>query len=173
MQPTGFVSFVIALHFSSDSFYSLIPNDTLIGRFESHPAFESDSFYPFFSENSGKVIHGRSIVRLMEEAPIAGEAPAEDIVIADCGQLAEGDSGIVADEFADGHEEYPSDDEADVNDAEVVYGIAIEVKEKGTELFKKGNFEVAQKKYVKALRCTFTLSYYLQDGVLIGVLSRA
>ncbi|GAA5858858.1 hypothetical protein JCM5353_003144, partial [Sporobolomyces roseus] len=100
----------------------------------------------------GKVTHGRSIVRLMEEAPMAGESPAEEILIADCGQLAEGDSGIVADEFADGHEDYPSDDESDVNNAEVVYGIANSVKEKGTELFKKGNFEQAQKKYVKALR---------------------
>jgi len=89
---------------------------------------------------------------------MAGESPAEEILIADCGQLAEGDSGIVADEFADGHEDYPSDDEFDVNNAEVVYGIANGVKEKGTELFKKGNFEQAQKKYVKALRCTSTLT---------------
>ncbi|GAA5916166.1 uncharacterized protein JCM6883_000096 [Sporobolomyces salmoneus] len=100
----------------------------------------------------GKVTHGRSIVRLMEDCPIKGEAPAEDIVIADCGQLAEGETGIVVDELADGHEEYPSDDEADVDNAETVYKIADEIKTKGTDLFKKGNFEQAQKKYVKALR---------------------
>ncbi|GAA5956795.1 hypothetical protein JCM3765_005739 [Sporobolomyces pararoseus] len=100
----------------------------------------------------GKVTHGRSLVRLMEDCPMKGESPAEDIIIADCGQLAEGETGIVADEFADGHEEYPSDDEADVDNAEVVYGIADDVKTKGTDLFKKGNFEQAQKKYVKALR---------------------
>lgn len=30
----------------------------------------------------------------------------------------------------------------------------MEIKERGTDLFKKGNFEQAQKKYIKALRCT-------------------
>ena len=94
----------------------------------------------------------------MEDCPMKGESPAEDIIIADCGQLGEGETGIVADEFADGHEEYPSDDEADVDNAEVVYGIADDVKTKGTDLFKKGNFEQAQKKYVKALRCEFSSS---------------
>ena len=91
---------------------------------------------------------------------MAGESPAEEILIADCGQLSEGDSGIVASEFEDGHEDYPSDDESDVNDAQVVYGIANEVKEKGTELFKKGNFGEAQKKYIKALRCKFPSLHY-------------
>ncbi|GAA6014648.1 hypothetical protein JCM10207_006889 [Rhodosporidiobolus poonsookiae] len=100
----------------------------------------------------GKVLHGRSVVRLMEEAPTNGDAPTEEILIADCGQLAEGDEGIVPDEFADGHEEYPSDDEADVNDPKTVYQIADEIKARGTELFKKGNYEQAGKKYVKALR---------------------
>ncbi|GAA5886317.1 hypothetical protein JCM16303_003761 [Sporobolomyces ruberrimus] len=111
-----------------------------------------DSSVFLSSRNSGKVTHGRSLVRLMEDCPMKGESPAEDIVIADCGQLAEGETGITQDEFADGHEEYPSDDEADVDNAETVYGIADEIKVKGTDLFKKGNFEQAQKKYVKALR---------------------
>ncbi|BGP14927.1 hypothetical protein JCM10213_003716 [Rhodosporidiobolus nylandii] len=100
----------------------------------------------------GKVLHGRSVVRLMEEAPTKGDAPTEDIIIEDCGQLAEGDNGIVADEFADGYEDYPSDEEADVNDPKVVLKIADEIKSCGTDLFKKGNFQQAQKKYQKALR---------------------
>ena len=91
---------------------------------------------------------------------MAGESPAEEILIADCGQLSERDSGIVASEFEDGHEDYPSDDDSDVNDAQVVYGIANEVKEKGTELFKKGNFGEAQKKYIKALRCKLSHSFF-------------
>ncbi|GAA6023494.1 hypothetical protein JCM11491_006600 [Sporobolomyces phaffii] len=100
----------------------------------------------------GKVTHGRSLVRLMEDCPMKGESPAEEIVIADCGELAEGDSGVVPDAFSDGHEEYPSDDEADVDNAEVVYAIADEIKSKGTDLFKQANFDQAQKKYIKALR---------------------
>ncbi|GAA5992733.1 hypothetical protein JCM10908_006903 [Rhodotorula pacifica] len=100
----------------------------------------------------GKVLHGRSVVRLIEESPVKGDAPTEEIVITDCGQLAEGDDGIAADEFADGHEEYPSDDEAEVDDPEVALSVANQIKERGTDLFKKGNYEQAAKKFVKALR---------------------
>ncbi|BGP23711.1 peptidyl-prolyl isomerase D [Rhodotorula toruloides] len=100
----------------------------------------------------GRVIHGRSVVRLIEESPVQGDAPTEEILIADCGELAEGEDGIMADEFADGHEEYPSDDESDINDPKVAYKVANEIKARGTDLFKKGNFEQAQKKYIKALR---------------------
>lgn len=63
----------------------------------------------------GRVLHGRSVVRMIEEAPVKGDAPTEKITIADCGELAEGDDGMAADEFADGHEDYPSDDEAEVD----------------------------------------------------------
>ncbi|GAA6001296.1 uncharacterized protein JCM10292_007002 [Rhodotorula paludigena] len=100
----------------------------------------------------GRVLHGRSVVRLIEESPVQGDSPTEEIVIRDCGELPEGDDGVVSDEFADGHEDYPSDDEADVNDPKVAYSVANEIKERGTALFKKGNFEQANKKYVKALR---------------------
>lgn len=43
-------------------------------------------------------------------------SPAEEILISGCGELAEGeDDGIEVDEMADGHEDYPSDDEEDVH----------------------------------------------------------
>ncbi|BGO90578.1 hypothetical protein NBRC10512_005298 [Rhodotorula toruloides] len=100
----------------------------------------------------GRVLHGRSVVRLIEESPVNGDAPTEEILIADCGELAEGEDGVMADEFADGHEEYPSDDESDINDPKTALKVAMEIKERGTDLFKKGNFEQAQKKYIKALR---------------------
>ncbi|BGP31049.1 peptidyl-prolyl cis-trans isomerase cpr6 [Rhodotorula toruloides] len=100
----------------------------------------------------GRVLHGRSVVRLIEESPVNGDAPTEEILISDCGELAEGADGIMADEFADGHEEYPSDDESDINDPKTALKVATEIKECGTDLFKKGNFEQAQKKYTKALR---------------------
>ncbi|GAA5900615.1 hypothetical protein JCM6882_000922 [Rhodosporidiobolus microsporus] len=100
----------------------------------------------------GKVLHGRSLVRLMEEAPTSNDTPNEDIIIADCGELAEGDDGVIPDEFADGYEEYPSDDENDVNNPTVTLEIAEKIKALGTDLFKKGNFKQAQKKYIKALR---------------------
>jgi peptidyl-prolyl isomerase D len=36
----------------------------------------------------GRVIAGRSTVRMIEEAPTKGDKPEESIVIADCGELA-------------------------------------------------------------------------------------
>ncbi|POY73997.1 putative Peptidylprolyl isomerase [Rhodotorula taiwanensis] len=100
----------------------------------------------------GRVLSGRSVVRLIEESPVKGDSPTEEILISDCGQLEEGDDGLAADEFADGHEDYPSDDEADVNDPNVAYDVANQIKDRGTQLFKAGNFEQAGKKFVKALR---------------------
>ncbi|SGY79538.1 BQ5605_C008g05157 [Microbotryum silenes-dioicae] len=123
----------------------------------------------------GKVIKGRSIVRLMENAPVKSDSPTEKIVIADCGQLAEGeDDGVKPDPHADGHEDYPSDDESDVGavssdttlmifwvitdddliafQPNIVLKIATEIKTKGTELFQAGDFKAAQSKYLKALR---------------------
>ncbi|GJN89875.1 hypothetical protein Rhopal_002864-T1 [Rhodotorula paludigena] len=116
------------------------------------PTPHLDNKHVFPSPHSGRVLHGRSVVRLIEESPVQGDSPTEEIVIRDCGELPEGDDGVVSDEFADGHEDYPSDDEADVNDPKVAYSVANEIKERGTALFKKGNFEQANKKYVKALR---------------------
>lgn len=63
----------------------------------------------------GKVLSGRSTVRLAEDCPVKNDAPDEDIRIDDCGELAEGESdGQPVDPFADGYEEYPSDEESDV-----------------------------------------------------------
>ncbi|GAA5893929.1 hypothetical protein JCM8208_001281 [Rhodotorula glutinis] len=101
---------------------------------------------------TGRVLHGRSVVRLVEESPVQGDAPSEEILIRDCGELAEGDDGIASDPFADGHEDYPSDDEADVNDPKVALEVASEIKERGTELFKQGNYAQASKKWQKSLR---------------------
>ncbi|BGP38944.1 peptidyl-prolyl cis-trans isomerase cpr6 [Rhodotorula kratochvilovae] len=116
------------------------------------PTPHLDNKHVVLYADSGRVLHGRSVVRLIEESPVSGDSPTEEILIADSGELAEGDDGVASDPFADGHEDYPSDDEADVNDPKVALAIAGEVKERGTELFKKGEFEQAGKKYAKALR---------------------
>lgn len=115
----------------------------------------------------GRVLSGKGIVRLIEEGPTTSDAPVEQVIIEDCGQLAEGDDGIIADEFSDGHEEYPSDDDEDVNDPKVVLKIADEIKARGTELFKAGNFAQAQKKYIKAIRCASFPSLHQQTWKLI------
>ncbi|KAI5480331.1 peptidyl-prolyl isomerase D (cyclophilin D) [Pseudohyphozyma bogoriensis] len=101
----------------------------------------------------GKVIGGRSTVRLIEEAPTKNDAPHEDITILDCGELAEGEpDGIELAGDDDGYEEYPSDDEHDVNNPETGLEIATKIKDIGTTKFKAGDYATALKKYNKAIR---------------------
>lgn len=102
----------------------------------------------------GKVVSGRSTVRLIESTPCSNDAPQETVLIADCGVLKDGeDDGQPVDPNADGYESYPSDDEHDTQDPKVVLKIATDIKNRGTEFFKKGDFKTAQRKYQKALRC--------------------
>lgn len=65
----------------------------------------------------GKVIAGRSTVRLIETTPVNNDTPTEDIIIEDCGELKAGEpDGVAVDPTGDGYEEYPSDDEADTSE---------------------------------------------------------
>lgn len=77
-------------------------------------------YIPFPSSDinfNPRVIAGRSVVRLIEDSPTKSDSPSEEIIISDCGELAEGeDDGIPLDPHADGYEEFPSDDERDVHD---------------------------------------------------------
>ncbi|KAM0746401.1 hypothetical protein T439DRAFT_329847 [Meredithblackwellia eburnea MCA 4105] len=101
----------------------------------------------------GKVIAGRSTVRLVETSPVKNDSPTEEILIADCGELKEGEpDGVEKDVHGDGYEEYPSDDEADVQDPKTALKIGQELKDIGTKFFKAGDFPVALKKYSKAVR---------------------
>lgn len=94
----------------------------------------------------------------MEDAPTkpGADAPLEEITIGNCGELKEGeDDGQPANSNDDGYESYPSDDESNTNEAEVCLKIANDIKARGTEHFKKGEMDVALKKYTKALRCEY------------------
>ena len=93
----------------------------------------------------GKVIAGRSVVRLIDEAPVKQDSPVEEILIADCGELAEGEpDGVEVDPEGDGYEEYPSDDENDVHDPTVALRIAHDIKDLGTRAFKKQDYEIGR-----------------------------
>lgn len=103
----------------------------------------------------GRVISGRSTVRLIEAAETKSDKPTEDIVIADCGELpadAVLEGSKKADEHGDAYESHPSDDEANVHDPATAYKIATELKTIGTSLLKKGDFDNAQ------LKCESTCS---------------
>jgi peptidyl-prolyl isomerase D len=102
----------------------------------------------------GRVVAGRSVVRLIEDAPTQGDKPTEEVAIADCGELQPGESDWVArvDEWGDKWEVDPEDGEEDVNSVEVCVGIATQLKDIGTKAFKAGNPTVATVKYEKALK---------------------
>jgi len=100
----------------------------------------------------GKVLKGQDIVRMMEGLPSSGDKPNDDVVIADCGELVEGeDDGVVVDPN-DPYPMFPSDltDEQSKTSAEAIRGA-------GNNKFKEQDFKGAVAKYGKALR-------YLDDA---------
>jgi peptidyl-prolyl isomerase D len=56
----------------------------------------------------GKVLKGKGIVRAIENLPTSADKPVQDVVIVDCGELAEGESdGIPVPADGDKYDEYP------------------------------------------------------------------
>jgi len=104
----------------------------------------------------GEVIRGKSIVRHIENYPTSsGDVPKDPITIASCGVLSPDDPSLtLSTESASGgvYEDYPDDEERDVQDPAVALKIAGEVRELGNKLFKEGNAEEALANYQKSIR---------------------
>ncbi|KAJ6588114.1 peptidyl-prolyl cis-trans isomerase [Mycena capillaripes] len=103
----------------------------------------------------GEVVKGKSIVRQIENYPTSsGDVPNAPVVIADCGVLAPDDPCLteVTATDGDGHEDFPEDDDADVQDPAVALRIATELRELATKLYKEGKTELALQKYQKSIR---------------------
>ncbi|KAG9070193.1 Peptidyl-prolyl cis-trans isomerase D [Linnemannia hyalina] len=101
----------------------------------------------------GKVLKGISVVREIERTPKgSGDAPLSPVVIADCGELAEGeDDGVAAPDTGDKYADWPEDYEGPKEDKDLVV-IAQDLKTLGNNFFKAGDYAKAQKKYQKAIR---------------------
>jgi peptidyl-prolyl isomerase D len=104
----------------------------------------------------GEVINGKGLVREIENTPTgASDKPKKDVVIADCGELTgeayEKATEKIADPTGDPYEDFPEDQGADLQGAEIVE-IASKLKEIGNKAFKEGDYRLALKKYQKALR---------------------
>ncbi|GJS99376.1 peptidyl-prolyl cis-trans isomerase CYP40-like protein [Tanacetum coccineum] len=103
----------------------------------------------------GKVIKGMGVVRSVEHT-ITGEndLPTLDVIIEDCGELAEGADDGVCDFFKDGdtYPDWPLD--LDVKPEEVSWWMSAvdAIKTYGNEQFKKQEYKSALRKYRKALR---------------------
>ncbi|GMM31760.1 peptidylprolyl isomerase [Martiniozyma asiatica (nom. inval.)] len=101
----------------------------------------------------GKVIAGKSIVRAIEGTATGGEdRPLSDCKIVASGELQEGDPLVLDDGTGDKYEAVLSDEpNVDVNNPTSVFDAVKEIKNIGTDQFKKGNFKLAIAKYNKAL----------------------
>lgn len=102
----------------------------------------------------GQVIKGMGVARILENVEVKGEKPAKLCVIAECGELKEGDDwGIYPkDGSGDSHPDFPEDADIDLKDVNKILLIAEDVKNIGNTFFKSQNWEMAIKKYTKVLR---------------------
>ncbi|KAM5191336.1 peptidyl-prolyl cis-trans isomerase D [Mantella aurantiaca] len=102
----------------------------------------------------GQVLKGNGIVKMLETIELQGEQPKKPCVIADCGEVRDGEELVVApaDGSGDIHPDFPEDSDVELNDVEKIVSIAEDVKNIGNSLFKSLSWEMAIKKYNKALR---------------------
>ncbi|RUS27851.1 cyclophilin-like domain-containing protein, partial [Jimgerdemannia flammicorona] len=99
----------------------------------------------------GKVLKGRSVVRAMENTPKdSSDKPLKRVEIVDCGELKEGEDDGVEAAAADGdkYEDWPDAYDGPKEDEDLLR-IATECKAIGNEYFKKGDYNLAVKKYTK------------------------
>ncbi|OZJ02316.1 Peptidyl-prolyl cis-trans isomerase D [Bifiguratus adelaidae] len=101
----------------------------------------------------GKVIKGKDVVRAIENMEKgANDKPVKDVVIVNCGELAEGEpDGVEVPADGDKYEEYPDDYEGAKEPADILK-IANELKAIGNDYFKNGDYKQAMRKYAKAIR---------------------
>ncbi|KAG8453877.1 hypothetical protein GDO86_000485 [Hymenochirus boettgeri] len=102
----------------------------------------------------GQVLKGYGVVKVLENAEVKEELPVKICLIAECGELKDGDNLVMTplDGSGDTHPDFPEDSDVELNDAERIIGIAEDVKNIGNNFFKSQNWEMATKKYNKALR---------------------
>ncbi|KAM9041084.1 peptidyl-prolyl cis-trans isomerase D-like isoform 1-T1 [Megaptera novaeangliae] len=102
----------------------------------------------------GQVIKGMGVARILENVEVKGEKPAKLYVIAECGELKEGDDwGIFPkDGSGDSHPDSPEDADIDLKDVDKIVLITEDLKNIGNTFFKSQNWEMAIKKYTKVLR---------------------
>jgi peptidyl-prolyl isomerase D len=91
----------------------------------------------------------------MENYPTgSGDVPTSPIVIADCGVLSPDDPSLADNAVAadgDSYEDYPDDEDKDVQNPEIALEIAKTVREVGNKLFKEGKTDLALQKYLSKL----------------------
>lgn len=103
----------------------------------------------------GKVVKGIGVVRSVELGPVGeNDRPEQDVVIADCGEIAEGEDEGVINFFKDGDTfaDWPVDLDTKPEELEWWMNAVESIKGFGNEHYKKQDYKMAIKKYRKALR---------------------
>ncbi|CAH2300611.1 peptidyl-prolyl cis-trans isomerase D [Pelobates cultripes] len=102
----------------------------------------------------GQVLKGYGIVKMLENIESKEEKPVKPCVISECGELKDGDDCVIPplDGSGDTHPDFPEDSDVELNDVGRITSIAEDVKSIGNNFFKSQNWEMATKKYNKALR---------------------
>ncbi|KMZ59262.1 Peptidyl-prolyl cis-trans isomerase B [Zostera marina] len=103
----------------------------------------------------GKVVKGMGVVRSIEHTPVdEAECPTVDVIIANSGEILDGDDDKVNNFFKDGdmYPDWPND--LDDKSSELSWWIAAveSAKTYGNECYKKQDLKMAIRKYRKALR---------------------
>ncbi|XP_066504685.1 peptidyl-prolyl cis-trans isomerase D [Hoplias malabaricus] len=102
----------------------------------------------------GQVLKGMGVVKILEGVDTKEDSPVKPCIIADCGEhKACDDWGVCqSDSSGDVHPDFPEDSDFDFKDVDKILLVAEDVKNIGNTFFKAQNWQVAVKKYSKALR---------------------
>ncbi|XP_064418029.1 peptidyl-prolyl cis-trans isomerase D isoform X2 [Latimeria chalumnae] len=117
----------------------------------------------------GQVLKGFGTVRQLENTEIKGEHPVQPCIVADCGEFKEGDDWGTAptDGSGDTHPDFPEDSPLDLKDVDEIISVAEDVKNIGNTFFKSQNWQMAEKKYAKALRYLESCKDEVEDENLL------
>ncbi|OIV93763.1 hypothetical protein TanjilG_07666 [Lupinus angustifolius] len=103
----------------------------------------------------GKVIKGMGVVRSVEHIVTGeGDSPTQEVIIADCGELPEGEDDGTINFFKDGDTfpDWPADLEVKPDETSWWMNAVDSIKSFGNDHYKKQDFKMALRKYRKALR---------------------
>lgn len=103
----------------------------------------------------GRVLKGMGVVRNIEHTPTGNDdVPVDEVLIADCGEILEGEDDGVAGLFSDGdmYPDWPEDLDDKPSDCAWWITAVESIKSFGNDCFKKGDYKMALRKYRKALR---------------------
>ncbi|CAH9124329.1 unnamed protein product [Cuscuta epithymum] len=103
----------------------------------------------------GKVIKGTGVLRSMEHVQTGeNDCPVDDVIISDCGEIPEGEDDGIANFFKDGdmYADWPVDLDNQPDELSWWESAVESIKAFGNDHFKKQDYNMALKKYRKALR---------------------